>query len=353
MEAHNSEEEPVAKRLRLEHDYCLEPPNAEQIIHNLQQVIENLRAEISSKNKIIQEFEDQVKQKNLESLPNECLLKILSYLSNYNVLRNVAGVSKRFYELSQDQHLLRKIEVESETWTTIQEGKYWEDVLKVLKRSLKLTFLSFDFGKDMSDHKGDKFLEALPVMNHRFLKELCLKGDGRGELWRASEFLDHPNDLSQNLLKYLEKCTNLKVVKFEFKPRTAEFDDWLCHPFLSWIQETISSFKQKNLEELYLDGLNIDLDKPTFKKLLETIAENMPKLQFLCLTADVEDPSEHGAEWPEYAEICQEFAGRQNIKLEIRDVPVLCNFDGGVKSICCGHYKVHPSKVVRICGPKK
>ena len=36
----------------------------------------NLRAEIDSKNERIQDLEDQVKQKNLESLPNECLLKI-------------------------------------------------------------------------------------------------------------------------------------------------------------------------------------------------------------------------------------------------------------------------------------
>ena len=99
MGTYNSKEEPVAKRRRLE----------QQIIQNQLQVIENLRTEIASiKNKGIQEFENQVKQKNLESLPNECLLKIMSYLSNYDVLRNVAGVSKRFYELSQDQHLIRK-----------------------------------------------------------------------------------------------------------------------------------------------------------------------------------------------------------------------------------------------------
>ena len=91
---------------------------------------------IARKNKIIQEFRDQVKPNyfDFESLPNECLLKIMSFLSNYDVLRNVSGVSKRFYELSQDQDLISKIEVDSETWAKIQEGKYWEDFLKVLKR---------------------------------------------------------------------------------------------------------------------------------------------------------------------------------------------------------------------------
>ena len=246
MEAYNSlldhdysKEEPVAKRRRLE----------QQIIQNQLQVIENLRAEIASKNKGIQEFE----QKNLESLPNECLLKIMSYLSNYDVLRNVAVVSKRFYELSQDQHLIRKIEVNSETWAKIQEGKYCEDLLKVLKRSLKLKFLSLDFGIQ----KVDKFLEALPMMNHQFLKELCLKGDGRSELHNATSFL-HPENLSWNLLKYLMKCTKLKVLKFEFEPKSEE--DWITNPCLSWIQETISNFKLKNLQELHLGSLDIDLN---------------------------------------------------------------------------------------------
>ena len=85
--------------------------------------------------------------KNLESLPNECLLKIMSYLSNYDVLRNVAVVSKRFHNLSQDKHLIRKIVVDSETWTKIQEGKYYEELLKIIKNSVKLTFLSFNFGQ--------------------------------------------------------------------------------------------------------------------------------------------------------------------------------------------------------------
>ena len=54
--------------------------------------------------------------RSLESLPNECLLKIMSYLSNYDVFQNVAGVSKRFLELSEDKHLIRNIKVNSEIW---------------------------------------------------------------------------------------------------------------------------------------------------------------------------------------------------------------------------------------------
>ena len=141
-----SNESSVAKRQRME------TPNAEQIVQEpmcleiscqklrmdfqeQHRIIQNLRAQLATKDKRIQELE----QKNLESpimepksnmnlmeLPNECLLKILGYLSNFDVLGNVARVCKRFYELSQDQHLIRKIEVDSETWTKIQEGKVEE-----------------------------------------------------------------------------------------------------------------------------------------------------------------------------------------------------------------------------------
>ena len=76
-------EEPVAKRRRLE------PWIAEEIIQNQQQLIESLRAEIAIKNKIIQELRNQEKN-YFESLPDECLLKIFSFLSNYDVLRRVA-----------------------------------------------------------------------------------------------------------------------------------------------------------------------------------------------------------------------------------------------------------------------
>ena len=358
MGAFNSkEEEPVAKKRRLE------PPNAaEQIIQNQQQVIERQEKELVRKSKRIQELEDQIqgflncaeiKRESLESLPNECLLKIMSYLSNHDVLRNIAPVSKRFYKLSQDQRLIRKIEVDSETWEKIPQGKCTEDLLNVLKRSLKLTSFSFDFGIHSS--AGERFLQALYMMNHQFLQELCIKGDARYELFYATDFLSESPGNPANLLKYLEVCPKLKVLKFEFKPQSKS--DWeelehpLSLPFLSWIQETISNIKHKNLQEFHLNGLDLDLHTQVFKKLLETIAENMPKLQFLCLTVQLSEPDVHG-EWDEFDKICRGFVSEKNIRLEIRDVPVLCNFDGGVKSICCGHYKVHPSKVVRIYDPK-
>ena len=191
-------EESTAKKRRIE------PQNSEQIIEEQRRVIENLQAqlatkvaEIAAKDKRIQELEDQAKQKNLESppvaegkmknimeLPDECVLEIMSYLSNYDILRNVAGVSKKFHKLSQDQHLIRKIELDSESWPINREEEYCKGFLEVLKRSLKLTYLSFEFGRGADNgaiHRvsGEKFVEALPSMNHQFLKEFCLKSNER------------------------------------------------------------------------------------------------------------------------------------------------------------------------------
>ena len=343
-----SKYESVAKRPRME------TQNAEQIIQELRmelqeerRVNQSLRAQLATKDERIHELE----QKHLESpimepksnmnlmeLPNECLLKILGHLSNFEVLRIVALVSKRFYKLSQDQHLIRKIEVNFETWVKILEGKCCEanfetlcgDFFTVLNRSQKLTSFSFDFGTQYL--AGEKFLKAFYMMNHQFLQELCIKGDGRYGLTNAIDFLFL--DQTGNLLKnYLENCTtNLKVLKFEFKPQFVPEAEWAQYPYLSWIQENICNFKLKSLQELHLSGFDIDLYKPDFKKLLETIAENMPKLQLLCLTAEVGDKDIYG-ELHEYAEIFQEFASGRNIKLEIRDVPLLWDFDGAVDAV--------------------
>ena len=245
------------------------------------------------------------------------------------MLRKVAVVSKKLHKLSQDQHLIRKIEVDSETWIKIQEDNHCDDFLEVLKRSLNLRFLSIDFGFNQLNFPGEMFLEALPSMNHKFLQEVHIK---------AKDFLD------QNILKYLENCPKLKVLKFEFEPKTGnEVTQIVIHKYLSWIL----SFKLKNLEEFHFGYELIMDDTYFFKEILKNFAENFPKLQRLCLTSDLTE------EWDEFMpELCQSFASKTNIKLEIRGAPDLCNFDDGVKCICCGHYAVHPSKELKIFSPK-
>ena len=60
------------------------------------------------------EFEDLLNELAgplLNKLPDEILLKIFGYLSTYDILRNVAQVSKKFKKLSEDPFLIRKIEL--------------------------------------------------------------------------------------------------------------------------------------------------------------------------------------------------------------------------------------------------
>ena len=112
MEA--SKEEPVAKRQRMEIQ------DAEQIIQELRRVNQNLQAQLFAKDAQLAIKDERIKeleQINLKSsllmdgeiknihepkffttiteLPDECLLKIFSYLSNFDVLRNVAAVSQK------------------------------------------------------------------------------------------------------------------------------------------------------------------------------------------------------------------------------------------------------------------
>ena len=272
----------VAKRPRLE------PQNAEEIIREQRRVIESQKTVIENQKIVIENQEAEIEQlvqeqrKNLElsametktknvsvaKLPNEIWLEIMSYLSTKDVLRNVAQVSKWFHKLSKDPHVIRKIEVDP---SKFKEEKYCDDFLEVLKRSVKLRSLSFRFSGDIEttideddeidekiDKSGDKFLEALPFMNHPFLQEVCLT------LTLAPK-ISAP--INENLGRYLEECPELKVLKFEFKPKVNE--DLLSDEF----KESISSLKLKNLQEFHWIGVDFQDSSGL---------ENLPKLKRLC-----------------------------------------------------------------------
>ena len=346
---HSEMEASVAKRPRLE------PQNAEEIIQEQRSVIENLKAQnqqleeqlktSESRNQQLEEqlkflessaMETKIKNILVPELPNEIWLEIMSYLSTYDVLRNVAQVSKRFHKLSEDPHLIRKIEVEFDQWPEDINEKYCDDFLGVLKRSQKLKSLSFGSTLDIkSDKSGQMFFQALPSMNHQFLQEFCLKADGDKEYHYRNvsivlEDISHP--LNQNILKYLGNCPDLKVLKLEFK-------DWFDeYPLFTYMEEGITSFKLKNLQEYHLNGFDFRnyFDGSDFQNVLEKIAENLPKLQRLYLGfKDVEK----FLDLPQSDLHCQEFASEKNIKIETytilnqRDQLVL-NRRG--KCCCCG-----------------
>ena len=325
-------ETPLAKRPRLASQNSEEIIQEQRLVIEKQmKVIENQRARIQQleeellRNSELSTTETNVKNVLVPELPNEIWIEIMSYLSTFDVLRNVAQVSKKFHKFSEDPHLIRKIEVESvQSWPEDEKEKYCDDFLRVLKRSLKLRSLSFGFSWDIeNDISGEKFLEALPSMNHHFLQEFCLKGDGKNDFSNAGHFLKmgpDSNPLNANIGKYLEKCTDLKVLKFEFTPQVIGAERILDHPFLGHM-ESIIRFRLKNLQEFHLIGVLIlpdfemsSLDQGEevldFKNFLDRIAENFPKLQRLCLTCEEYDQYD-------WRETCQAFASRRNIKVEV------------------------------------
>ena len=130
-----------AKRPRL----C--PRNPEEIIQEQRRIIENLKArnqqlekhnrswllvnryyrekQVEKQLKNSESSATETKIKKVPELPDEIWLKIMSYLSTYDMLRNVAQISKRFHKLSEDPHVIRKIEVESvQSWPKNKEEKY-------------------------------------------------------------------------------------------------------------------------------------------------------------------------------------------------------------------------------------
>ena len=195
----------------------------------------------------------------------------------------MACVSKKFHQLSKDRCLIRKIQLDFESWPENKKVEYInQGIRKVIKRSHNLTFVSFDFAENTSGLS--LFVWALRILN-----------------------------------RY---CPKLKIIKLDFMPWKWNRDIW---KYLSDLQETITSLEPNNfIEEFEMSGFKIDLDKSRFKKVLETFAEKFPKLQRLCLATDLAEEDldyEPLEKWDKYAEICQEFALAKSIKLEIRGLP--------------------------------
>ena len=277
-----SKEEPVSKRLRsrivnMETSVAkrprLEPLSDKEIIKNLKARIRHLEEQLKIKSILVPD------------LPNEIWLKIMSYLSTFDLLRNVAQVSKKFNQLSKDPYLIRKIQLNFESWAEDQVVEYSRSIGKVLTRSRNLTFFSFEFPKRKY---GKMFVWALQLLNR------C--------------------------------CPKLKRIKLEYKPCIEDSGLNNTHELiwkkLSILQETIITILEQNnfIEEFEMNGFKIDLDKFAFKKVLETLAEKFPKLQRLCLSIGLDGWQAYYL-WDEYAEICQSFVSAKNIKLEIRGLP--------------------------------
>ena len=264
-------------------------------------------------------------------LPDVILLKIMGYLSNHDILRNVSQVSKRFYVLSKDQHLFRKIEMDCRNlpssgkkpsklapcpttagpsqycWSSfpdskgfysltdlalVPEQKYCRDFLDVFKRSITLKTVSFEFGWNFDGPGKIICNELTAISGHQFLEEFHFEsGDGRSE-----EFLNY----LRKILYYLCQCPKLRKLKFEF---TVTGD-------LGMLLDIIGSEILINVEELHLNTLDIDIKPRKLKNVLKKMTENMPKLRCLSLTLWLDCVHR-------YAEIQQEMASEINFNIKI------------------------------------
>ena len=153
------------------------------------------------------------KIKNIMELPDEMLQKIFSKLSKYDILQNVAHVSKKFRELARDPIFIGKLEFfpdplmieslilspkrELKGLTEEEQKEYFDSFLHAFRISQNLKFLSW---YSMSYDMERDFLAELTSARHEFLEELHLNGHfGMGGL--------------MDILQY--QCPNLKILKLE------------------------------------------------------------------------------------------------------------------------------------------
>ena len=139
----------------------------------------------------------------------------MGYLSNKDVLKNLARVSKRFHRLSKDTQLITKIELKPAPvyefdefgfwhgWTEERRKKYYDDFSKVLEKSQKLRYLSLHFDDQRSQeyhpNEGNNVVSnILPLLDPQ-----CLEG-----FWLKFRLCDVKS--LQILLNHLGKCPKLK-----------------------------------------------------------------------------------------------------------------------------------------------
>ena len=249
----------------------------------------------------------------MEELPDEILLKIMGYLSNKDVLKNVTLVSKRFHRLSKDPHIIKKIEFKSSefsfgwsllnyTWTDERKEKFYNDFFEVLRNAQKLKFLSLEL--DVLSTRRNWILPC------HCLEELCIQfrnfhlDIGRYADTVPVSYTDFLGFLESVVFKVLYQCSKLKILKIE------------CEVLLPL--KTIASFNSKSLQELHVNINRCDpfprVNPIDLKIFLNLMTENLPKIQYFGLTMGTFSRVDFL-----YKKICQEISSEKKIKIEIRN----------------------------------
>ena len=231
-------------------------------------------------------------------LPQEILVKILSYLSNRDILRNVARVSRNFYQIAHDTHLLRRIEFRFDgirsNWTFYRKEKYFHDFVEMAKKSQKLKFLSIKIvAHETTDNsryvRPREIFDGLASSKHQFLEEFHL----------TNKSFNWFPFFVKNVLGFLDKCPRLKIIKLV----KIKLDFRLNND--NAILKEFEKSELKSLEEFHVSFFGtFEID--SIKSFLEIILKK-PKVQRIFLTLRKESP--------EVEQICREFSLKNKVKI--------------------------------------
>ena len=243
-------------------------------------------------------------------LPYEILVKILSYLPNCDILRRVAGVSRNLYQISQDQHLLRRIEFEfkdemisvAPNWSEDRKEKYRNDFLEVVKKSRNLKCLSVKMKSDGYDWL-DK--ELFPILRQMFDDLSSIENQCLEEFCLAPKSFTWINHFIENVFGYLDKCPKLKIIKLD----KIKLYERLITGNKCRILKELKKSKLKTLEEFHLT-VSGTLEIGSLKALLEIISEK-PNVKRIFLTLGYLKLK------TEVSQVCQEFGLKKKVKIRV------------------------------------
>ena len=277
------------------------------------------------------------KNKNIFELPDEILMKIMGYLSTYDLLRIVAQVSKKFQEISRDPFLIKSIKLrpQLEDLTEEEEEKLCGDFSNVVRRSQKLKFLSLNF-IGWNERKFSAMFAS--INSHNSMEEFWLKYDGI--MYEDFDINFWHYDSWHYVLEFLQGCSSLKILKIDFDqcPRTMtnigialqKFNNFTFNN-LKVLDLKFSKNYSQQLREItpWLFAHPATQDnlrdmQPTILSFVCSVTKKLPKLESLRLSLWLEPRGmelwvmHHTLQYKFYNAVNQ-VATEKNIKIEIVD----------------------------------
>ena len=273
----------------------------------------------------------------LELLPDEVLMKIMDYLSTYDILRIIAQVSKKFRKISLDPFLIKSIKLRAqlEDLTEEEEEKLCGEFSNVVRRSQKLKFLSLNF-IGWNERKFSAMFAS--INSHNSMEEFWLKYDGI--MCEDFDLNFWHYDSWHYVLEFLQGCSSLKILKIDFDqcPRTMTNIGIVLQKFnnftfnnLKVLDLKFSKNYRQQLQEITpwlfahpATQENLRAMQPTILSFVCSVTKKLPKLESLRLSLWLEPRGmelwvmHHTLQYKFYNAVNQ-VATEKNIKIEIVD----------------------------------